>query len=95
MKDVFRLIYFMFSYVEKKLINLCEDQGEPVDNLFASQRKEKLEYSKKSEHILKEPKDKLQTQSCKKWLKGLFKMRTLLKFKIWVSAEILQKNSRC
>ena len=57
MKDVFMLIYFLFAYVTGNLINLCADEGEPVDNLFASQNKEKLEYSKKYEHILEEPKD--------------------------------------
>ena len=57
MKDIFMLIDFVFSYVTGNLINLCADEGEPVDNLFAGQRKEKLEYSKKYEHILEEPKD--------------------------------------
>ena len=63
MEDVFMLIYFMFAYVTRNLTNLCADEGEPVDNLFAGQRKEKLEYSKKYEQILEEPKDQLQTQS--------------------------------
>ena len=90
MRDIYMLIYFMFAYVTRNLTNLCADEGEPVNNLFAGQRKEKLEYSKKSEHILEEPKD----QRWKAWLKGLFKMRTLPKFTFWVSAAILQKNNR-
>ena len=57
MKYVFMLIYFMFSYVTENMIHLYADEGEPVDNLFTSQRKEKLECSKKSEHMLEEPKD--------------------------------------
>ena len=79
----------MFAYVIGNLINLCADEEELVDKLFVGQRKEKLEYSKKSEHILEEPKDQLQTRSWKTWLKGLFKMRTLPKFTLWVSAEIV------
>ena len=89
MKYVFMLIYFLFSYVTGNLINLCVDEGEPVDNLFAGQRKEELEYSNNSKHILEEPKDQLQTQRWKTWMKGLFKMRTLPKFTLWVSAEHL------
>ena len=61
MKDVFMLIYFLFAYVTGNLINLCVDEGEPFDNLFAGQRKEELEYSKKSKHILKALEDHLQT----------------------------------
>ena len=94
MKDVIMLKCFLFSYVIGNLINLCADEGKPVDNLFTGQRKEKLEYSKKSEHILEEPKDQLQTQSWKTWLKGLFKMRTLPRFISWVSIAIPQKNTR-
>ena len=55
MKDVFVLIYFLFAYVIGNLINLCADEREPFENLFVGQRKEKLEYSKKYEHI--EPND--------------------------------------
>ena len=61
MKDVFMLIYFMFSYVTGNLINLCENEGEPVDNLFAGQRKEELVCSMKYEHMMDKPKDELQT----------------------------------
>ena len=92
MKYVFMLIYFIFSYVTRNLINLCADEGEPVENLFLGQRKEKIEYSKKYEHILEEPKDQLQTPRWKTWMKGLFKMRTLLEFTLWVSVQNLQKN---
>ena len=72
------------------LINLFADEGEPIDNLFAGQRKEELVCSMKSEHMLEKPKDQLQTQS---W-KGLFKIRTLPRFTIWVFVENLQKNRR-
>ena len=82
----------MFSYVTRNLVNLCADEGELVDNLFAGQRKEEIVCSMKSEHMLEKPKDQLQTQNWKTWLKGLFKMRTLPKFTLWVYAEILQKN---
>ena len=57
MKDAFMLIYFMFAYVTGNLINPRTDEGEPVDNLFTGQRKEKRECSKKSEYMLEEPKD--------------------------------------
>ena len=88
------LIRFMFTVVTETLNYLCANEGEPVDNLFSGQRKEELECSKKHEHMLEEPKDQLQTQSWKTWLKGLFKMRTLPKFTLWVFAKILHKNSR-
>ena len=65
-----------------------------MDNLFVGQRKEELVCSMKSEHMLEKPKDLLQTECWKKWLKGLFKMRTLPRFISWVSAAILQNNSR-
>ena len=52
MKYVFMLIYFLFSYVIGNLINLCADEGEPIDNLFVGQRKEELEYSNNYKHIL-------------------------------------------
>jgi hypothetical protein len=71
-----------------------QNEGEPVENLFAGQRKEELEHSKKFEHMLEEQKDQLQTYCWKTWLKGLFKMRTLPRIISWVSAAILQKNSR-
>ena len=57
MKYVFMLIYFIFAYVAGNLINLCADGGERVDNLFEGQRKEELEYSNNSKHILEEPND--------------------------------------
>ena len=37
--------------------------------MFAGQLKEELECSKKSEHMLEEPKNQLQTQYWKTWLK--------------------------
>ena len=47
----------------------------------------------KYEHMLEEPKDLLQIGCWKIWLKGLFKMRTLPRFTLWVSAAILQKRN--
>ena len=46
------------------------------------------------EHMLEKLKDLLQTKCWKTWLKGLFKMRTLPKFALWVSAAILHKNNK-
>ena len=39
LKDVFMLIYFLFYYVTRNLINLHAYEGELVENLFAGQRK--------------------------------------------------------
>ena len=89
MKYVFMLIYFRFPYVTENLINLRANEGEQVNNLFTCQKKEKLEGSKKSKHMLEEPKDQLQIQCWKTWLKGLLKMRTLPKFTLWVFVGIL------
>ena len=91
---IIMLISFMFAVVTGKLNYLCADEGEPVDNLFASQRKKNFECSKKYEHMLEEPKDQLPTQCWKTWLKGLFKMRTLPKIIPWVSVANLQKNGK-
>ena len=62
--------------------------------MFVGKRKEKLECSNKSEHILEETKDHLQTQCWKTWLKGLFKMRTMPRIISWVCAANLQKNNK-
>ena len=59
----------MFTIVMGRLNCLYVGRGEPVDNLFAVKIKEELECSKKSEHMLEEPKNQLQTQYMKKWLK--------------------------
>ena len=52
----------MFAVVTGKLNYLCADEGEPVDNLFASQRKNNFECSKKYEHMLEEPNNQLKTK---------------------------------
>ena len=39
MTDIFMLMYFLFAYVTRNLIYLYEDKGEPVEKLFAGQRK--------------------------------------------------------
>ena len=56
------LINFMFTVVTGRLNCLYVGIGEPVDNLFTGQKKEELECSKKSEYMLEEPKNQLQTQ---------------------------------
>ena len=63
------LINFLFTVVTGRLNCLYAGRGEPVDNLFAGKRKEELKCSKKSENMLKEPKNQLQTQYWKTWLK--------------------------
>ena len=83
----------MFAIVIGRLNYIHLDEGELVDNLLTSKRKEDYDYLMKSEHML-EPKDLFPTQYWKTWLKGLFKMRTLPKFISWVSAAILYKNSK-
>lgn len=91
---IIMLINLLFVVVTGILNCLYADKEEPVDNLFACQRKQDFECSKKSEHMLEEPKDQSQTQYWKTWLKGWFKMRTLLRIISWVSAASLLKSSR-
>ena len=59
--SIIMLINFMCIVVTRRLNCLYAGRGEPVDNLFVGQRKEELEFSKKSEHMLEEPKNQLQT----------------------------------
>ena len=73
MENIIMLMSFMFAVVTGKLNYLCVDEGEPVDNLFASQRKKNFECSKKYEHMLEEPKDLFLTKCWKVRLKGLLR----------------------
>ena len=58
---IIMLINFMFTIVIGRLNCIYAGRGEPIDNLFARKRKEEMECSKKSEHMLEEPKNQLQT----------------------------------
>ena len=93
MAKIFMLMYFLFSYVTGNLNCLCADEEKPIDKLSTGKKEEEIVYSK-SEHMLEEPKDLLQIQCWKTWLKGLFNMRTLPRFISWVSAAILQKKQQ-
>ena len=93
MVDIFMLINFLFSFVTRKLICLYVDEDKAIDKLIAGQMEEELVCSMKFGHMLEEPKDLLQKECWKIWLKGLFKMRTLPRFTFWVFAAILQKNN--
>ena len=91
MANILMLINFRFAFVTGKLIFLYADEDEPIDKLSVGQMEKELVCSMKSEHMLEYL---LQTKCWKTWLKGLFKMRTLPKFTLWVSAKILRKNIR-
>ena len=67
--SIIMLINFLFTVVTGRLNCLYAGRGEPIDNLFAGQRKEELECSKESKHMLEEPKNQLQTQYQKTWSK--------------------------
>ena len=45
-------------------------------------------------YVPEEPIDLLLIECWKRWMKGIFKMRELPIFKLWVAATILQKNNR-
>ena len=94
MANIFMLINFMFSFVTWKLICLYAYEDKNTDKLCTGQMEEELVCSMNSKHMLEEPKDLLQTEYWKIWMKGLFKMRTLPRFTLWVSVAILQKNSK-
>ena len=86
---IFMLISFMFTFVARRLIYSYADEDKPTNKLYACQMEEEIVCSMKYEHMLEEPKDLLQIEWWKTWLKGLFKMRTLPGFKLWVFAAIL------
>ena len=67
--SIIMLINFLFTVLTGRMNFLYAGRGEPIDNLFAGKRKEELECSKKSKHMLEEPKNQLQTQYWKTWLK--------------------------
>ena len=94
MEDIFMLISFRFAFVMGRLICLHADENKSTDKLSTGLMKEKIKFSVNSENVFEKPKELLQTKCWKTWLKGLFKMRTLPRFTIWVTAVILQKNSR-
>ena len=92
MEDIFMLISFMFNFVTGRLNCSYADEDKPTDKLSACKMEEEIVCSMKYEHMLEEPKYLLQIEWWKTWLKGLFKMRTLPRFTLWVSAEILHKK---
>ena len=55
------IMSFMFSFVTGRLIFLYADEDEPTDKLSASQMEKEFKFSMKSENVLEEPKDLLQT----------------------------------
>ena len=94
MTGIITLTSFLFAFLTGRLICLYADEDEPSDKLSASQMEKEFKFSIKSKNVLEERKDLLETECWKTWVKGLFKMRTLPRFTLWISAEMLQKNNR-
>ena len=52
---------FMFSFVIGRLVCLYADEDEPTNILSTGQMEKEFKFSMKSENVLEEPKDLLQT----------------------------------